>query len=460
MSLDLHQLPKLKLITSLIGVTFLFACFPGKGGLEGAEREIDSMVGRSDIRGFATSFLYSEWPILFGNWQFTLIVLQVILTWTGCYMFFSKYKISTLKDFAFPAIFTLVASLFSAQLWRDSTLFSLICFGLGLTYYSVSSQYRKFPRLLICLGFAFCFIGALFKPIFGILVGLLFVYILQQYDSAWKRTKNIIIFASLVILSIFPYLVDKKLAVSYEMKKDFTEQAPMLYDLTAVYCWGSGEAKNEAKASLFLHLKTGFPSKSVCADFTINTWDNLHHGGDAWIYADPIEKVQNETKMQNLRDNWIQLIVKYPDDWLQAKIPFVTQVLTSGNTFYRTPNAEGFSNPFVSNINNTLWSTFLVPVVLMDQLKVFSLFTLFIVFVFLLSNRLFVCKEHFNIFLNREGKLISLFVYVNLCIFLQTIAFLANNGRYHLPYTLIVYLLLYLEIRGSRQTEMNNKKEN
>lgn len=95
MSVDLYQLSKLKLIGSLIAIAFLFACFPGKGGLEGAEREIDSIAERSDIRGFATSFLYSEWPILFGNWQFTLIVFQVILTWTGCYMFLAdRIKVS------------------------------------------------------------------------------------------------------------------------------------------------------------------------------------------------------------------------------------------------------------------------------------------------------------------------------------------------------------------------------
>ncbi len=458
MSVDLYQLSKLKLIGSLIAVSFLFACFPGKGSLEGAEREIDSIAGRSDIRGFATSLLYSEWPILFGHWRFTLILFQVILTWAGCYMFFSRYKIRTLKDFAFPVTFTLVASLFSAQLWRDSTLFALICFGLGLTYYSVSMRNRNYSRLFISLGFVLCFIGALFKPIFGILISLPFVYILQQYDSALKRTKSLILFASLTALTFFPYLVDKKLVVFYEMKKDFTEQAPMLYDLAAVYCWGSGEAKNEAKLSLSLHLKPGFPSKSVCADFTINTWDNLHHGGDAWIYADPIVKVQNETQMQNLRHNWIHLIVKYPDDWLQAKIPFVTQVLTSGNTFYLTRNTEVFSNTFTSNINNTLWSTFLGPIVLLDQLKVFSLFTLYIFFVFLLSNKLLICNENFNKFLRKERILISLFLYVNLCILVQTIAFLANNGRYHLPYTLIVYLLLYLEIRGSSLTVLKNKK--
>ena len=121
------------------------ATFPGRGGYEGGQREIDVFSQKIYWWGFITPFLYGKWPNLNGYWNYSLGIFQISIYWLGIYLIFKNTSLSFYKKNLILQFFIFSGLLFSFQLWRDSTLFSLLtlCIGLNYKFLRTKSFYKK-----------------------------------------------------------------------------------------------------------------------------------------------------------------------------------------------------------------------------------------------------------------------------------------------------------------------------
>ena len=164
---------------------FLFATFPGKGGLEGDQRNISGLENRTDNWGFIVPYLVGQWPNIFGHWRFSFVLFQLTIFWIGIYLLFrGKSLTSKVEVFSF-GILILVSSIFVSQLWRDATLLAFSTFGFGII--SISLEHKRRKRVLFFfVGVFFLHLAAMFKVLYGVILAALFLWLILQTQRPKK----------------------------------------------------------------------------------------------------------------------------------------------------------------------------------------------------------------------------------------------------------------------------------
>jgi hypothetical protein len=148
-------------------IILAIAVFPGKSALEGDQRTFDQISDRSDNWGFMTAFLYGEWPNFFGEWRFTLILLQLAISVTGFLMLTSDFRPKNSRQTLVYCLLLFASSMFSIQLWRDASLYSFSLLGLGL----INISYKRFGKLRLILnlfGWVVLIFASMFKPLLSL----------------------------------------------------------------------------------------------------------------------------------------------------------------------------------------------------------------------------------------------------------------------------------------------------
>ena len=221
----------------LIFVSLLaFSMFPGKGHLEGDQRTL-TLENRSDHWGALTAILYGQWPNFFENWRFTLVLFQLFSLWAG--FFFIFRKVNECTKFVLTARFILiyVSTVFASQLARDASLFAFSILGFGLLY--ESKNRRRYLRIiLLALGLSLLFTSAMFKPLYGLIVGVFASSIVLSFSKSRHHTV-MLSFLLVTAFAIGPYTLDKQLGRNIGLESAFPEKQPIIFDLASSYCWGS-----------------------------------------------------------------------------------------------------------------------------------------------------------------------------------------------------------------------------
>jgi hypothetical protein len=415
--------------------------YPGSGG-DVSQREINAMTDRSDWWGFMTSFTYGYWPAGYFPWQFTLGVFQLCIFLIGMGLVF-KSNDSRVER----AIFTIVllAGLcFAIQIWRDATLFSIVIFAYGLLVKSLEPNQPK-SRFLLSSSLMFAFLGCLFKPVFSIIIAVVWVMTISKSQLTRKRLLSTSSIG--LVLFLGPIAMDSYLSLLTGMIKSHPEQQVMIYDMAKLQCWsGSNVAMERAKSGLLplAYSKENFDE--ICASLTPSGWDPLHTKNKL-TEKSPALKLQTGSEVvgfDRLRNAWIGTVLSDPISWINVKVIDASQVILMANS-YHAPN-------FYITTNESRWLTigdkFLqIPmsiVSFMDRFRFFSLFSSFALgFIMLIvsySNRARSSQAE-----TQEASLKwQKFLTINLLILLiATLAYLANNGRYVLPFILLNYLFAY-----------------
>ena len=434
---------KVRLFWILLFVaTFLFSTFPGKGGLEGDQRNIPSMGNRNDNWGFVVPFIFGNWPNVFGQWRFSVVVLQLFLFWIGLWLLLrGVWNHSTHKRWSI-ILLTIFSSIFASQLWRDATLLVLATLGFGLI--SKALSHRGVRRsLFMLLGIFFLHFAAMFKILYGIVLGFIFLWLL--YQSKVKQKRYLLI-SSLVLVSLTasPYLIDKALARQFGLQKVYPEQQPIIFDAASSYCWGTSERLvRDAEAALEVVKRPGFPMKSVCSSLKPTTWDALHMSNNEWQFDAPIERItgNQDQRVVMLREKWLSMITASPIDWMQVRLMYLGWTLTLSNSF--VPQNESNTWSGVSGkLNSVAWSIFYSFASFLDKTRVSSiLFALLLLGILLINSAIHSFGNRRRFFVLASDQVIGTFVLIAV-LALTMIGFVASNGRYVLPYTLLVYMFL------------------
>jgi len=432
---------KTKRYTFFFGILalFLFSNFPGRGGLEGDQRNLAHLNERSDNWGFLVPLIYGEWPDGFLPWRYSLIVFQLLCLWVGLWLIFFDSRPLNKFQFAIFLLLTWISSAFSSQLWRDSSLFAFLVLGLGLI--KVSLKRTTGLRILLFILAANILLGAaLFKPAYGFLIGLLSLWILRQ-ESRVSTKKSLILLLIPVVMTFSPYLLEKSLVNKFSLQKSYPEQQPIIFDLATNYCWGSdSNLIEDARIGLSVISNNREVSRDLCSAIIPSYWDTLHSPPANWKIDTPLFRLTSsqEVKLDSLKQAWLTMILNSPFDWIQTKVVFIGPALFSSNSFVDSGQAS-FGTDLSAKSSYILWKLFNYPIVLLDKTRVLSFAFLLIVLVLclVLQRRDTTCLRTPKI----SDLCFGLVVTVS-SVSLNVLTFVASNGRYMMPFILASFILL------------------
>lgn len=441
-TLNKHRLKSFFWVISLaIGVAV--GVYPGTGG-EGSQREIAVLEDKTDWWNFSTAFLYGYWPTTFDNWQFTLTILQLSCYTLGIYSFFVSLTSDRYRRlFLISAV---IGGYFAMQLWRDASLFSFSVLALSLVAdLERNSGTHKILRLGI--SFALLILSSLFKPIFAPLLFL--VWFLMIHAEFRTRLLKVIALFCILLSSLIPVLLDRQLSVMAGLDKSYPEQQVFIYDLSKMYCWGfSPSVIEKSKEALEPLMTSADSSEAICASLSPTGWDSLHVSSQE-VKASPALRTLREnevSELTTLRSNWIELIVQSPMEWLLVKVSDIAQVLSMANAFHMTGIFQNPSDNFLVLFGDLLLKVLLIPIQILDKFRLLSMgAALLIGFALLYWN-----KQRSGLSQYRQSIILNFILINTLTVILATLAFIANNGRYVMPYLLVSYLYLIWGI-GSKK---------
>lgn len=409
--------------------------YPGTGG-EGSQREIVRLEDKIDWWNFLTAFLYGYWPTTHNTWQFTLTVLQLSCYTLGIYLFYvslssNRYKVL----FLIPAV---IGGYFAMQLWRDASLFSFSVLALSLVAdLEKKSKTNKILRLGTSLSLLIS--SSLFKPVFA---PLLFLALFLMIHAELKaRLLKLGAFLCILLSSLIPVLLDRQLTVEAGLNKSYPEQQVFIYDISKMYCWGfSPSVIEKSKKALEPIMTSVDSSEAICASLSPTGWDSLRVISPE-VSTSPALRTLSEnevSELATLRSNWIGLIVQSPMEWLLVKVSDLAQVLTMANAFHMPGIFQNPSDNFFVLLGDILLKVLLFPIQILDKFRLLSMgAALLIGFVLLYWN-----KHRSELSQNRQSIILNFLLINSLTVSLATLAFIANNGRYVMPYLLVSYLYL------------------
>jgi hypothetical protein len=430
---------KLKFVLSVLLLACVLAgIFPGTGG-EGAQRETPALDEKRDWWNFATAALYGFWPNGFVPWKFSLTVVQLTIYAVGIWLINRELQIRrNRRVLNFVAI---VGGVFVFQLWRDASLLAIETLSLGLLV-GVKPGISNRQVIRFLLAFLTSMIGCLFKPIFAPLVIIIFLLVLLSRIESRKLLAVVSILT--LVLMILPYGLDKVLSSNFQLKKSYPEQQVLIYDLSKLYCWGySPEATSSAKTVLSDILANKNNYESICASLSPTGWDSLHVQIPEVESSPALKTIEAEDEggLTELKSGWVRTILAHPMDWLMTKSSDAVQVLFMANAFHM-PGLYEKSESLLTSFGDLVIKIILIPLQIMDKARVFTLaFTFFFGLFMVYRNR-----AGSNFSKAKENALFK-FLAVNFLIAaFATLAFIANNGRYVLPYVLLSYLVLIISL--------------
>jgi len=333
---------------------------------------------------------------------------------------------------------------FVIQIWRDSTLFACIIFAYGLLVRSLQPDQSN-SRLLVTASVFFAFVGCLFKPVFSVIIA--FVWVLTIGKSWFSKNRFFSISLIGTLLFLGPILLDKYLTTSTGMVNSHPEQQVMIYDLAKLRCWsGSVNTEKEAKSALLPLAYSEENFAEICGSLTPSGWDSLHTQ-NSLTQKSPALKLQTGSEVvgfENLRNAWIGTVLRNPISWVNIKTLDASQVLFMANSFYAPDFYTVTGNSIWLKIGDKILQVPMSIAKFLDKSRMLSLFSSFI-FGFIMLIRTFSSKSISSQVRARQMKMSwQTFLGINLIILLiSTLAYLANNGRYILPFILLNYLFAY-----------------
>ena len=416
--------------------------YPGTGG-EGGQRDLAGLDQKTDWWNFGTAALYGLWPNGLLPWSYTLTIVQLTIYAFGVFLIRKN-----LKPGANRKILTgisLIGALFVCQLWRDATLFSIQTLSIGLVAQLKSLRHRT-DFIIVSLALILNLIGGLLKPIFAP-IGLI-IFFLTLATKTRNSSHRKLIALCVILFSLVPFAADRQLSKTFHLVKSYPEQQVYIYDLAKLYCWGfSPDTILESKKALMPLLTNPKNFETICASLSPTGWDALRVRNPEVTSSPALQPLVSaqEVELQNLKNSWIKVISAKPFNWFMTKTSDGAQVLFMANAFHMPGLYTENSESWILKSGNWLIEALLFPILILDKIRFFSMsFTLFMGALLIYLNR-----TRLDFSLSKERVLFT-FLTINLItLIFGTLVFIANNGRYVLPYMVLSYFYLLIALEKS-----------
>jgi len=451
--LNYMKLTNLKLLNRFIVIfclVFLILLPFGNGALEGDQRNL-AVSERTDNWNFIVPFVYGQWPDFFGSWRISLTVFQLLLFWFGVYLIFKNTQLDRIRATILFLLFY-VSTFFTANLFRDASLFSLSVLGIGFIF--EASRRKSLGRYLYFLvGILSLLLASMFKPFYSLILFLVLIHAIFVAFSI-KLRDILRLIPVLILILIFSFTLNNTFSESFNLKNVYPEQQPVIMDLSAQYCWGTNSGQIAAAGNALKDLvKDTHPLRSICSSLRPDSWDNLHNYPEAWQYSNPIKRItndgdkhQSDELVSNLINRWISLIITHPIDWFQVRLYFLGPTLFASNSFTanivsHTASVDQF------NYLSKAWNFLLMPALILDKMRVTSIGFGFLIIAFLYIHFRNTTIKSIGDKLSVKGNLLISLITLIITLAFGTLVTVANNGRYFLPYILLTFFML---VRSNR----------
>jgi hypothetical protein len=354
-------------------------------------------------------------------------------------LFFKKILdvyVLTRTQFLFFLLVFYLTSVFVFRGGRDGIAFALILFGLYMVQSLQTKKKYKFTKSV--------FIFFIFYIAFSFKIALLPLIVIGLYIYISNKARGKLLFLSstvfLIVASIL-FLNSNQLVSKYvKIDKTFPAQQVMFYDLVSAYCWSiNKEAHKFVEDSLIIHNNNGLINQDICKNLSPNGWDTLHSknflkNGDLLI-----NKISpnDSSKFNELRRAWITYIYKYPNAYLEVKSNFIGQVLFMNNAFELGDPIFSIKSGSLPEVVRTI---LLFPSKILDYAYALTYF-------FALGFCLIILMQRHVI---RSSMLI-----LPIGILTNLISFVADNGRYAIPYILLFWIVFLCQSLKASGGEMD-----
>lgn len=417
----------------------ILGLYPGMGG-EGSQRDIDLWENRTDGAGFILSLLYDYWPNLFNNWLYSFSLFQITMYLIGTKFIFDSLVSSKMRKFLI--LISIVGIFFMFQVVRDATALSFYLLGFGILFKSKNIVSSK-KNIIFISGISVILLGTLFKPVLAPIVALIF-YVFCTKENTVFYSKLMRISITLAV-AFSPFVIDKVLTSELKMNQVYAEQQLFIFEVTKMYCWGHNkESVAIAKEAITPFLAPGSNHESLCASLEPMGWDDLKRILPEVNNSPAVERYTGDDQsiLRNLMFSWIEIIRASPFEWLQIKSIDATQVLFMANSIYINPLTTNTSENQYLRIGDLAIKVLFAPVQTLDRLRVFSLgFALLIGFILIFIN------GRFKKYDKKFDSIVFKFILINLNTwFFLTMLFIANPGRYTLPFVILSYYYLIVAL--------------
>jgi hypothetical protein len=319
--------------------------------------------------------------------------------------------------------------LFVLQGGRDGILLGFSLLGLGLIFDARPKEIHN-REVKVILGFCLLMLAILFKipaaP--AILLALLFLLINKKEIGLKRLTAGICLTTVLIPLSL---ILSTQIRDKFMFYNSYPEQQVMFYDLAGIYCWSSSvDARKKAELALKPFRRPAVSDRTLCASLTPYGWDNLRLPWINWSENVPIVQIKRNDKVgfETLRKHWISTIFEFPDEWAVFKVNLLGQVLLMSNAYEKGRSLNDF---FIGLRFESMVGLLLLPSIILDYFYLLSFFSILIISIVIFSRRI------------RARRQALLMVFVISGITINLITYVANNGRYAMPY-LLLYLILQI----------------
>jgi hypothetical protein len=413
----------MSLVISLLTLPPIFAI---AGPYEGSQ--VDVVGAKTDWWGPMAPLLPSMLSL--GEFKFRWIVFYVVLAFlflVSQLILLSNAKISIQKSIL-VGVFQYLSQIYILTNGRDGIFYALTVFSLSLLYLSLRPKENYIKQGIYFLFFTiFLIMGILFKVAL-LPIATISALLMGVYWSKANRSKQISLFVALMLLSLFAITLNGNNGLNRNLAKTFPEQQVQLYDLAYAFCWSQDDSVREWTGKvLYQYQRSGISGRDVCASVAPYGWDPLRL---SWIpdkLAAPIKQIGvNELILASyLNQSWINLIKKFPEEWIEIKINHVGQVLSMSNSFYRNHGILLLDSGMIP----FLGSLIILPARILDNLYLTSLGLVMIVTMIFGFRRRSVI--YIPILVQSAGLVFC------------TITFVANNGRYSFS-TVLLSILAYI----------------
>ena len=424
--------------------------YPGMGG-EGAQRDIRTIQNKLGVTSSIVILIYGSMPDFLLGYLFWISLLQVIFYIIGVH--FILESLNKLRSKIFLIFLSIIAFCFLLQVVRDATAFSFYVLATGLIVKSrnyTDSRKMIYPTISICL----ILFGSLFKPIIAPIAAFFYFMLSERASSFWcSKTSRLLVS---IILAVCPYFIDKALMSSFQIKNVHAEQPLFLYEVSKMYCWGHDPKMIvSAKEIIRPFISLNSDHESLCASLEPMGWDDLRRSlpevskSPVLIYPGAPSEIAS-----TLFFKWAKLIQKNPFEWLQMKVIDASQVGMMANSLYIDPIIETPGQSPLLDIGDEAIKLIFAPMKVLDRFRVFS-----IGFAFLLGLMALFINGRKTVFDKALDNIILKFLAINLVnLVFYSMLFIANPGRYVLPFVLLSYIYVIIAYDEKSKTFYDSGK--
>lgn len=384
---------------------------------------------RIDFWGGISTIAYAFLPDFGFRWQIWLAIIQISLTTLGLLKTLPIKNLSR-KHYLINIALAYSALIFGSQMTRDGLMFSLLLFGYA-SFKSAAAERKgiKFfiiPIMLICFGMSF-------RPWLSIATIPLVLVLLKIEKRKIGKTLTIVI---MIILTLLPLIFEKIAKESLDLRNSYPEQQVMLMDVAATYCYTTNFMTGmKAETAIKIFSEDPNFSKNACRLYRPDTWVSLTQAANASSRGLEVNfsliKPGELDKYEELKSNWVNMIIQDPVSYLQNKILFSSKLVIGSDG--RDLSIRSADSP-----STILLAIFRIPYDIAISLHLYSLLAL-ISFLLIgpLKRRLVKKSEKIEL----DDFIIYLFLGAFIWTTLSSIAYIGSNGRYTYTFTLLSFLV-------------------